>query len=146
MAAAERDVVADFWRAVDIHDWDLLASTIAEDFVRIGMNADEADTCRGKENYLQFVASVTGKMDHHDLKTTRIFYAEGRRQAIAECVETIKPPGEEPLVMDFVNLHELNEDGLISTLDIYWKTQKRLPPDWIAVESVLTDAEANANA
>jgi len=60
------------------------------------MNADEADTCRGKENYLAFVAGVTGKMDHHDLKTVRIFYAEGRRQAISECIETIKPPAKRP--------------------------------------------------
>jgi hypothetical protein len=134
---AERDVVADFWRAVDIHDWDLLASTITDDFVRVGM--DPGDVCRGKAPYLDFVSKVTGKMDHHALETKAIFYSEDRRRAVAECTETIEPPGQEPLVMDFVNLHELSADGLITKLDIYWKTQRRMPPDWIAVETVLAD-------
>ena len=135
---SERDVVADFWRAVDVHDWDLLASTITEDFVRIGM--DPADVCRGKTAYVEFVSKVTGKMDHHTLETRSIFYSEDRRRAVAECRETIVPPGQDPLVMDFVNLHELSDAGLIAKLDIYWKTQRRLPPDWIAVDTVLADA------
>ena len=134
------DAVKDFWIAVDTHDWDLLASAIADDFVRIGMNGDEADTCRGKTNYLQFVSSVVGKMTYHDLKTKRIFYSEDRRQAIAETVETILPPDGGKFVMDFVNVHELNEEGLITKLDIYWKTQKELPPSWIAVETVMEKA------
>lgn len=132
----ERDTVADFWRAVDIHDWDLLASSITDDFVRIGMDPD--DVCEGKAAYVEFVSKVTGKMDHHALELTRMYYSEDRRRAVAECTETIAPPGEEPLVMDFVNLHELADDGRISKLDIYWKTQKRMPPEWIAVDTVLT--------
>lgn len=132
-----RDVVADFWRAVDTHDWDLLASTITDDFVRIGM--DPGDVCAGKEPYLAFVSKVTGKMDRHTLETRAIFYSEDRRRAVAECRETIVPPGEEPLVMDFVNLHELSDDGLIAKLDIYWKTQRRMPPEWIAVDTVLAE-------
>jgi hypothetical protein len=134
------DPVATFWKAVDIHDWDLLASVISDDFVRIGMNDDEADTCRGKERYLAFVAGVIGKFEHHDLKTTRVFYSADRRLAISEAIETIRPPGEEPNSMKFVNLHELNEDGLITKLDIYWKTPKRMPPEWIEVDTVLKDA------
>jgi len=135
---AERDVVADFWRAVDTHDWDLLASAITDDFVRIRMDPD--DVCRGKAAYLQFVSSVTGKMERHTLETKRIFYSEDRRWAVAECQETIEPPGEDPLVMDFVNLHELDDHGRIASLDIYWKTQRRMPPDWTAVATVLADA------
>lgn len=136
---AERDVVADFWRAVATHDWELLATTISEDFVRIGMRDDEADTSRGRDNYLRFVSSVTAKMDHHTLEMRTLFYSEDRRRAVTECVETIRPPGEEPLVMSFANLHRLDDEGLISELDIYWKTPPRLPPGWIAVETVMED-------
>jgi hypothetical protein len=32
---------------------------------------------------------------------------------------------------------ELTDDGLISSLDIFWKTPPRLPPEWITVDSVL---------
>jgi hypothetical protein len=134
-----RDVVSDFWQAVDSHDWDLLATTISDDFVRIGMKDTEEDTCRGKESYLEFVSKVTGKMDFHELRNTGIFYSQDRRHAVAECIETIRPPGEDVLVMKFMNLHDLNEDGLISKLDIYWKTQVTMPPDWIEVDAVLNE-------
>ena len=136
---ATREVVANFWKGVDEHDWDLVASTIADDFVRIGMRDDEADTSRGKADYMQFVSQVTGRMDHHDLKMASLFFSEDGRTAVAECIETIHPPGEDKLVMRFINGLELDDDGLIAKLDIFWKTPPRMPPDWITPEAILDD-------
>ena len=34
---AKDDVIARFWKGIDAHDWDLVGSTLADDFVRIGM-------------------------------------------------------------------------------------------------------------
>ena len=62
------------------------------------------------------------------------------RLAFAETVETINPPGEPELVMRFVNIMELNEEGLIAKLDIFWKTPPRMPPEWITPEAILDDA------
>ena len=140
--AATYDVVANFWKGVDQHDWDLVASTIADDFVRIGMRDDEADTSRGKVEYMQFVSEVTGRMDHHDLKMVSLFFSEDGRTAVAECIETIHPPGEPELVMRFINILEMNDDGLIAKLDIFWKTPPRMPPEWITPEAILDDALA----
>jgi hypothetical protein len=134
---AERDVAADFWKGIDAHDWDLVASTLADDFVRIGMRDDEADTTRGKDTYMSFVSQVVGKMEHHDLRTDRITYTADRRMAFIETVETIRPPGESEIIMRFLNLMELNADGLITKLDIFWKTPPRMPPGWIVVDNVL---------
>ena len=131
------EVVANFWKGVDEHDWDLVASTIADDFVRIGMRDDDADTSRGKAEYMKFVSEVTGRMDHHDLKMVSLFLSEDGRTAVAECIETISPPGEDELVMRFINILELNDDGLIAKLDIFWKTPPRMPPDWITPEAIL---------
>ena len=131
------DVVARFWRGIDTHDWELVDSTLAHNFVRIGMRDDEADTSRGKDTYMAFVSTVVGKMDHHDLRTDRITYSADGRIALAETVETIRPPGEPELVMRFANVMELDDAGLISRLDIFWKTPPRMPPDWISVDSVL---------
>jgi len=131
------DVIADFWTGIDSHDWDLVASTLADDFIRIGMRDDEADTSRGKDTYMSFVSQVVGKMDHHDLRTDRIIYSADGRTAYIETVETIRPPGEDTVVMRFLNLMELNEQGLITKLDIFWKTPPKMPPEWIAVETVL---------
>ena len=76
---ATREVVANFWKGVDEHDWDLVASTIADNFVRIGMRDDEADTSRGKADYMQFVSDVTGRMDHHTLKMASLFFSDDGR-------------------------------------------------------------------
>jgi hypothetical protein len=132
------DAVADFWTGIDSHDWDLVASTLADDFVRIGMADDEADTTRGKDTYMSFVSQVVGKMDHHDLRTDRIIRSADGRTAYIETVETIQPPGQDKkIVMRFLNLMELNEQGLITKLDIFWKTPPQMPPEWIAVDAVL---------
>lgn len=134
---AADDVITRFWRGIDSHDWDLVASTLADDFVRIGMRDDEADTCRGKARYLEFVSGVIGRFDHHELKARKIFRSEDGRRAVAECIETIRPPGEPELVMHFVNILEIDADGLISKLDIYWKTPPRMPPAWITPKAIL---------
>ncbi|MCF2526009.1 nuclear transport factor 2 family protein [Yinghuangia soli] len=133
--------VADFWKGVDSHDWDLVASTLADDFVRIGMRDNEADTCRGKENYIAFVSGVISRMVEHELQSRFTFLSEDGRFAFNEAVEIITyAPGEEPLAMRFANYLELNDEGLISKLDIFWKTPPQMPPDWIAVEAVIGDA------
>jgi hypothetical protein len=134
---AERDVVADFWTGIDSHDWELVASTLADDFVRIGMADDEADTTRGKDTYMSFVSQVVGKMDHHDLRTDRIVYSADGRTAYIDTVETIRPPGQGKVVMRFLNLMELNDERLITKLDIFWKTPPTMPPEWIAADAVL---------
>ncbi len=135
----DEDVVARFWRGIDEHNWDLIASTISDDFERHGMFGTAADTCRGKASYLEFVSKVIGRMDHHDLKARKIFRSEDGRKAVAECIETIRPPGEEALRIHFINILDLDENGLISRLDIFWKTPPRPLPDWILPEVILSD-------
>ena len=61
-------------------------------------------------------------------------------KVVAECIETIHPPGEPELVMRFINILRLNDDGLIERLDIFWKTPPRMPPAWITPEAILDDA------
>jgi len=142
LTTIDRTVVERFWQGIDTHDWDLVASTLADDFTRIGMRDDEDDTARNKADYLDFVAKVTGKMDHHDLKVERIFWSEDGRSVIAECIETIRPPGEDTLVMRFINVMEVNDAGLFTKLDIFWKTPPRMPPAWITPEALKDDGPA----
>jgi hypothetical protein len=135
----DRTIADRFWQGIDTHDWDLVASTLADDFTRIGMRDDADDTSQGKADYLAFVSKVTGAMDHHDLKVARIFWSEDGRSVIAECIETIRPPGEETLVMRFINVMEVDEAGLFTKLDIFWKTPPRMPPSWITPEAMSHD-------
>jgi hypothetical protein len=135
----EEDAVTRFWRGIDTHDWELVASAITDDFERCGMHGTEADTCRGKANYLAFVENVIGRMEHHDLAARKTFWSADGSQAVSDCIETIRPPGEAELVMHFINIMEINEDGLLRRLDIYWKTPPRMPPEWITPEAILAD-------
>ena len=132
-------VIERFWRGVHTHDWDLVASTLADDFVRVGMHGTEADTCRGKANYMKFVSGVIGKFDNHTLDQRRTFRSADGKIVVAECTEMIQPPGQEKLVMQFINILELNDQGLIKKLDIYWKTPPRMPPEWITPQAILAE-------
>jgi glutathione peroxidase len=140
-AALMDDVVTRFWRGIDSHDWDLVASTLSDDFVRIGMRDDEADTSRGKAEYLRFVSGVIGRFDRHELAARKVFRSADGRTAVAECIEKIHPPGEPELVMHFINILEIDPEGLISKLDIYWKTPPRMPPAWITPKAILGRAQ-----
>lgn len=131
------DVVTRFWTAIHTHDWDEIAAVISPDFVRVGMRDNDEDTCRGREAYLAFLAGVIGQMDHHELRTLRIFWSEDRRIAVSETIETIWADGQPSLAMRFANVQEIDENGLIARLDIYWKSPPRQPPEWTTVESVL---------
>lgn len=139
--------VANFWKGVDSHDWDLVASTLADDFVRIGMRDNEEDTCRGKDAYIAFVSGVIGRTQTHELQSRFTFLSDDGRYAFNEAVEIITyAPGEEPLAMRFANYLELDDDGLIRKLDIFWKTPPSMPPDWITVESVIGDDKPGTEA
>lgn len=140
MAAGQEDAVARFWRGVDKHDWDLVESTLAEDVVRIGMQDNEADTSRGKAAYMDFVRGVIGRFDHHDLVMVSNIRSADGKTAYAECIETIQPPGWEKLSMRFMNVLELNDQGLIRKLDIFWKTPPKMPPAWITPKVIVRDS------
>ncbi|MET7297694.1 nuclear transport factor 2 family protein [Embleya sp. NPDC005575] len=135
---SRRRTVENFWQGVDTHDWDLVASTLADDFVRVGMRDNAEDTCEGKEAYLRFVSTVTGRMAQHELRSRFTFLSEDGRYAFNEAVESIRPtPTDDLLVMRFANYLELNDEGLIVRLDIFWKTPPYMPPDWITVDATL---------
>ncbi|MDF9815406.1 nuclear transport factor 2 family protein [Streptomyces sp. SPB162] len=141
--ARREETVESFWRGVDTHDWGLVASTLAEDFVRVGMRGDEEDTVRGREAYVAFVSRVTERMAFHRLESRRTFLSADGRRALNEAVETIQPTAaDERNVMSFANVMELGEDGLIARLDIYWKTPVLQPPAWIVPGSATAPAEA----
>jgi hypothetical protein len=133
------DAVLRFWEGGETQNWSLVASAISDDFVRIGMGDDEADTCRGKEAFLRFAHDVIGKFEHWSLKAQTGFVSIDGGKVAWEAIETIQPPGEAPLVMRLFMVAELNDDGLIAKLDIFWKTPSRMPPSWIAAESVLAE-------
>ena len=103
------------------------------------MKDNEADTCRGRDDYLRFVAGVIGRFEQHRLESRAGYVSTDGRRVTHEAIETIQPPGSDPIRMRFVNLMEIGDDGLITKLDIFWKTPPTMPPDWIEVDTILAD-------
>jgi hypothetical protein len=132
---ASPDVVRDFYVALNDHDWERLAATMADDVVRIGFNQQD-DTCRGKERYMEFVKAVIGRFEFHEMKILNIFYSADRRRAAAETVETIQPPGGEKTVLHCLKWIEINEQGLITSFNFFQKAPSNAPPDWIKVGAI----------
>jgi len=144
MAAIDgaRDTIAEYYEAVHTHDWAKLASTLADEVVRVGILSDyEDDIARGKEPYLEFCKSIISSFEYHTMETKQIFYSEDRRFACAETVETIQQPGSERISLHCLKLHELDEDGLIVKIDQYRKGSPVATPPSISVRAVMSKSD-----
>ena len=130
------DVVREFYTALHDHDWERLAATMTDDVVRIGMQDTEADTCRGKARYLEFVQSVIGRFDHHTMKIVQVFYSADGLHASAETIEEIRPPGGEMTTFHCLKAIEINEAGLITSFNLFQKAPAVPPPPWITVAAI----------
>ena len=140
--AYQGDVVADFYTALHAHDWDRLAATMSDDVVRIGVRDNEADTCRGKDRYVEYVKSVIGRFERHAMQVQRIIYSPDGKFATAETLETIQPPGGGPIYLHNLKLIVIDDAGLIKRFDQFWKIPPTMPPDWITVEAVEADSQS----
>jgi ketosteroid isomerase-like protein len=133
-----RDVIREYYEAVHEHDWEKLASTLAEDVVRTGFMADFAeDTAKGKGSYLEFCRTVIQSFEYHAMEIRRIFYSGDRRQACAETEETIQKPGGERFTLHCLKVHDIDEDGLISGIDQYRKASPAQAPIALSVGAVM---------
>jgi ketosteroid isomerase-like protein len=133
-----RDVIREYYEAVHEHDWEKLASTLAEDVVRTGFMADFAqDTAKGKRPYLEFCRTVIESFEYHAMEIRRIFYSADRRQACAETEETIQKPGEERFTLHCLKVHDIDEDGLIVGIDQYRKASPSQAPITLSVGAVM---------
>ena len=134
-----RDTITEYYEAVDQHDWDKLATVLADDVERIGIMSDiEDDISRGKEPYLAFVSEVIGSFHFHRMKIERIFYSEDRRFACAETTETIQQtPDSERLILHCLKTIELDENELILRIDQFRKMSKTPAPTSLTVSAVM---------
>lgn len=131
-----RDVVSDFWRAIDGLDWELLESTLAPDFVRIGPSGEEVDTHRGRDVYLEYASTNIEKVGKYGHAVLRSFYSPDRRLAVSETLESISNPSHDLVELQLLNIFEINEDEQLTQLSLYWKTPSKIPDSWRAVEGL----------
>lgn len=142
MLTPERSIetVRKYWETVASRDFDECARQMADDIVRIGPRSIESDTTHGKREYAEFIRRVISSMPSYHNVTHDITASPDGRRVYLHCTEWSSPGAgnatevEVPLII----LCELNDDGLIKTVDIYWKTPST-SVDWTLSDHVLAD-------
>jgi len=108
--ASDTGVVERFLATMAAHDWDAMASCVAEDVHRVGPYQDVYD---GKAEYVAFIAKLLPTLTGYVMQVDRVTYADGGRIAFAELSETVdgvRTP--ETLVFEL-------EDGIIKRIAVY---------------------------
>lgn len=130
------DVVTEYYASLHAHEWERFAATLSDDVVRVGFRDNEADTCVGRDRYVEYVKSVIGKFENHAMEITTVFYSPDGRSAAAETVESFDAPGVAGITLHCFKKHEIDADGLISRIDQFWKLPPVAPPSWITIEAI----------
>jgi limonene-1,2-epoxide hydrolase len=134
------ETVRKYWDAVSSRDFDECERQMAEDIVRIGPRSMEVDTTHGRAEYAEFIRRVISAMPSYHNVTHDITASPDGRRVYLHCTEWSSPGAgnatevEVPLVI----LCEMNDQCLIKTVDIYWKTPST-SVDWTLSDQVLSD-------
>jgi len=109
-------VVDDYLEAMPAHDWDRLASTLAEDVHREGPFLDVVD---GRQRYVDFLRKVIPSLEDYVLQVGRVSWC-GDRLACVELTETMRTEGILTTYPE-VLLIGLDDAGLVASVSIYMK-------------------------
>jgi SnoaL-like domain len=101
------------------HDFDLLATVVADDVVRTG---PYGDTYKGKAAYVEFISGLLPNLPGHRLGVTRLAAVDDGHHVFTEIHETVEVNGA-PLVTPEVIVLDLDDAGLIATITIYIQTR-----------------------
>ena len=112
-----RGVVERYLEFLAAHDWDGLATTIADKgLVREGPFCDVVE---GKEHYVAYLRKVCTTLKGHRLDVKRVSHVDGRVSFVelTESFEIDGTPAEWPECL----LFEQSDDGLISHVSVFFK-------------------------
>jgi len=110
-------VVERYLKCLADHDWDGLATTIADDgLVREGPFCDVVE---GKEHYVAYLRKVLTQLKGHRLEVQRVSHVDTRVSYVelTESFEIDGAPAEWPECI----LFEQRDDGLISRVSVFFK-------------------------
>jgi len=113
-------IVERYLDAIVSHDWNVVGECIADDIVRVGPYGDRF---AGRDDYLPFICETMPKLKGYSMDLHRVTYASDTL-AFAELSETVEVDGM-PTFTPEVLVFELDDDGLISRVDIFIQTLGR---------------------
>jgi ketosteroid isomerase-like protein len=108
-------VVGSYLERIVAHDWEGVASCLADDVERVG---PFGDTYSGRGQYIAFLSDLMPKLEDYSMRVDRVESDASGRVVFAELTETLSMGGEiieTPEVLVF----DLDEHGLIGHISIY---------------------------
>jgi hypothetical protein len=110
-------VVERYLEYLAAHDWDGLATTIADD--GLTREGPYCDLVEGKQHYVAYLRKVIAKLKGHRLDVKRVSHVDSRVSFVelTESFEIDGAPGACPECL----LFEQNDDGLISHVSVFFK-------------------------
>lgn len=110
-------VVERYLEFLAAHDWDGLATTIADD--GLTREGPFCDLVEGKDHYVAYLRKVLTTLKGHQLEVTRVSHVDNR-VSFVELTESFEIDGT-PAAWPECLLFELNDDGLISHVSVFFK-------------------------
>ena len=99
------------------HDWDNLATTIAED--GLTREGPFCDVVEGKQHYVAYLRKVCTTLKGHKLEVQRVSHVNDRLSYV-ELTETFEIDGVGATWPECI-LFERGDDGLISRVSVFFK-------------------------
>jgi len=110
-------VVERYLEFLAAHDWDGLATTIADD--GLTREGPFCDLVEGKEHYVAYLRKVLTTLKGHQLDVTRVSHVDNR-VSFVELTESFEIDGTLAAWPECL-LFEQNNDGLISHVSVFFK-------------------------
>ena len=117
VSGAGAGVVERYLDCLGAHDWDGLATTIADE--SLTREGPFCDLVEGKQHYVAYLRKVITNLEGHRLEVQRVSHVNSRL-SYAELTETFEIDGA-PASSPECILFEQGEDGLISRVSVFFK-------------------------
>ena len=114
-------VVERYLTCLAAHDWDGLATTIADE--GLTREGPFCDVVEGKEHYVSYLRKVLTNLKGHRLEVQRVSHVNARLSYVelTEAFEIDGAPAEWPECI----LFEQSDDSLISRVSVFFKQRSR---------------------
>jgi hypothetical protein len=110
-------VVERYLQCLAAHDWDGLATTIADD--GLTREGPFCDVVEGKQHYVAYLRKVCTNLKGHRLEVQRVSHVDSRL-SYAELTEAFEIDGVDATWPECI-LFEQGDDGLIAHVSVFFK-------------------------
>ena len=124
MTSSSVRTVERFFACLTAREWDELAPILSDGVLRIGPFGDQIS---GRESYLDFLRGTVPP--HYRNDVARILGAPDNSSAFARVTEHLRY-GDREHHLEEVYSFDLDDDGLIRRVEIYWQTPQDDPGEF----------------